>query len=180
MDHGSLAVDQSVAVEVRRRAAVLQGPSSEVAVERVRGSDTDPVDSANSWHVGLLAQLLEQLRKAASAGLSGKTIAALRQRLTATTVAGSFSAQPGSSDLTITVRSLRVEPSFRCTERRQDFLRALQLSGSDSVEWQSMADGFPIHRAPAVAGLRHFAPRTGRGRPTLRLAALSSTPERKT
>src|SRR6476469_8080963 len=84
MDHGPLAADQPVAVEVRGRAAVLRGVSSEVAVERVRVPDTDPVDSANSWHVGLLAQLLEQLRKAASAGLSGKTIAALRQRLTAT------------------------------------------------------------------------------------------------
>ncbi|MGO4618187.1 hypothetical protein AB4305_11295 [Nocardia sp. 2YAB30] len=57
MGHVSLAVDQPAAVEVRGRAAVLQG----VAVERVRVTDTDPVDSANSWHVGLLAQLLEQL-----------------------------------------------------------------------------------------------------------------------
>ncbi|MEU4344581.1 hypothetical protein AB0H00_25510 [Nocardia sp. NPDC023852] len=179
MGHGSLTVDEPVAVEVRGRATVPRGRSSEVAVERVRISDTDPVDSANSWYVGLLSQVLEQLRRAASAGLSGKTIAALRQRLVPTTVAGSFSAQPFSSDLTITVRSLLVEPLFRCTERRRNFFRVLRLSGSDSAEWQSMADVLPIHCAPAVAELPNFAPRTGCGRPIVRLAALSSTPERK-
>lgn len=104
MDNVSLAVDQPVAADVRGRAAVPREISSELAVARARVSDTDPVDSANSRHVGSSAQLLERLWKAASAGLFDKTIAALRQRLTATTVAGSFSAQPGSSDLTITVR----------------------------------------------------------------------------
>ncbi|WP_406277448.1 transcriptional regulator [Nocardia sp. NBC_00881] len=63
-----------------------------------------------------------------------------------------------SPDLTIRMRRLRADPSLRFTEVGRKLLRLLEISGTESVEWQSMADSLPMHCAPAVAELaRHYA-----------------------
>ncbi|MGO4613939.1 hypothetical protein AB4305_07160 [Nocardia sp. 2YAB30] len=68
-----------------------------------------------------------------------------------------FPAFAESTDLT-KVRRLRADPSLRFTEVGRKVLRLLEISGPESVEWQTMAECLPIHHAPAVAELaRHYA-----------------------